>query len=404
MNDQLASELASLRIDPTNRRVGSFPWRTLLALLVLGGAALAAGPAYSAIAPTLFKPEVQVTEIVQLAPAAGAVDLTATGYVVPLVVAKVGSKVTGRITKAELREGDVVKAGQVLFELDPRDERSQLATAGARVASARARVETARANLDELHVQLARESKLVESGASTRSKVEDLEARKKVLERLVNAASAEQSALGAEASAITRTLDNFVIKAPIDGTVTTRPAVLGDVATPQLVLVELADFKSLVVEVDVPESRLALVKPKSPCEVLLDAAPNDRLRGEVLEVAPKLNRSKATAVVRVRVLNPPERYFPEMAARVSFLSKALDEQALKAKPKRIIPGAAIVERNGLKMVYVLDAGRVRLTEVKLGPVAGTGFELVDGPPAGTKLVATPAPDLADGALVKEPSR
>lgn len=405
MNDQLASELASLRIDRSERRgTSSIPWRTLLGVVAVAGVGAAVAASWSTITGTLFKPEVAVTEVVSLAPSQAAVDLTATGYVVPLVVAKVGSKVTARISKSTLREGDVVKAGQVLFELDPRDERSQVATASARVLAARARSETARANVAEVEVQLQREKKLAESGASARSRVEDLESRVAVLRQMVRAADAEAVALGAETAALGRNLDNFVIKAPIDGTVVTRPAVVGDVATSNLTLVELADFGSLVVEVDVPEARLGFVKPKTPCEVVLDSAPTERLRGEVVEVAPKLNRSKATAVVRVKVLQPPERYFPEMAARVSFLSKALDEAALKAAPKRIVPAAAIVDRNGGKMVYVVADGRVRLASVKLGPAVGGGFELLEGPNPGARLVSSPPAELADGAAVKEQSK
>ena len=52
---------------------------------------------------------------------------------------------------------------------------------------------------------------------------------------------------------------------------------------------------SLLVETDVPEGRLHLVKKGGPCEIVLDAYPDKRFRGEVVEVSPRLNRAKATA-------------------------------------------------------------------------------------------------------------
>ena len=86
-----------------------------------------------------MKPEVEVTEIGWVSPAQATIDLTSTGYVVPQRVAKVGAKVTGRITKVNIVEGQEVKTGDLLFELDPTDQRSAVASAQARALAAQAR-------------------------------------------------------------------------------------------------------------------------------------------------------------------------------------------------------------------------------------------------------------------------
>jgi hypothetical protein len=57
--------------------------------------------------------------------------------------------------------------------------------------------------------------------------------------------------------------------------------------------------------------------------------------------------------------------------------------------------------NGSRVVYVVDDGKVRLTPVSVGPAFGSGFELLKGPGAGTRLVKDPPPTLADGHSVKE---
>ena len=136
-------------------------------------------------------------------------------------------------------------------------------------------------------------------------------------------------------------------------------------------------------------------------EIVLDAYPDKRWRGEVAEVSPQLNRAKATATVKVRFLDRDDTVLPEMAARVSFLDAPLDPAKLAEPPKTIVPGNAVADRAGAKVVFVLDAGRVRMTPVTLGAPFGDGFQLTSGPPVGTKLVSDPPATLADGQSIKE---
>ncbi len=373
----------------------------------------------------LFKPEVTLTEVAVISPAQATVDLTGTGYVVPQVVAKVGAKVSGRVTRADLREGDSVKAGQVLFLLDPSDQRSAVASAQARAAAARAkaaaaraRARVARANVDENKVQFERKKKLAASGAETKASADDLEARVKSLEEQVHASDAEAVAADADAdsahaevNALAVTLGDMTIPAPISGTAVTKPAAVGDVVGPTSTLVELADFSTLLVEVDVPEARMGMIKRGGPCEVVLDAYPDKRLRGEVVEVSPRLNRAKATGTVKVRILDgegdphaAPDggaapapvaptgagvQILPEMAARVSFLQKALDAAQMKEPPKKVIPAAAVAERAGGKVAFVVEDGKARMVPLVLGPPFAGGFELKDGPAPGARVVKAP---------------
>ena len=69
-----------------------------------------------------------------------------------------------------------------------------------------------------------------------------------------------------------------------------------------------------------------------------------------------------------------------------------------------VPGSALVERGGAKVVFTLDQGNVRMVPVKLGQPFGDGFELVDGPAPGTKLVSQPPATLEDGQAIKERSQ
>ena len=400
----MAHDLSQLKIDRSSPPPPK-PWGKIaiaaigLGLVVFGGRA-----ALERAQGSWTKPEIEVTEVALLSPAQASVDLTSTGYVVPQRVAKVGAKVTGRVTKTQVREGEHVAAGTVLFELDPSDQKSAVASAQARVLAAQPRAQTARANLADVKQQLERQKKLVATGSVPQATADDLAARYDATEATVKAADAETVAAQAEVAAISTTLDSFRVLAPIDGTATTKPSEVGDVISPMTVLVELVDFKSLLVETDVPEGRMGAVKDKGPCEVVFDAYPDKRWRGEVSALGPRMNRAKATGLVKVRLLDDVEGVRPEMAARVSFLSKPLDPAQLAEPPKLVVPDDAITERNGAKMVLIVDGDRVRAVTVTLGePLGGSGFVLKDGPKAGTKLVKNPPAGLADGQAVKEKS-
>lgn len=411
MADQLSSDLAALRIERTAppRRAGSIG-KVLAVLVVLG----AAGAAYAVGVPYLksqvMKAEVEITEIASVSPAQASIELTSTGYVVAQSVSKAAPKVPGKVLKAYVREGSQVKAGDVLFEIDPVDQRASIATAASQTAAARARAQTARAQLGEARVQLERAEALAKEGISPKAQADDLKARVASLEEAVKAADAEARAAGSLVSALNVTLDGFTVKAPISGTIVNKPPEVGEFVGPQpagiaadMGGVEIADFSTMMVETDVPEQRLSQVKIGGPAEIVLDAYPAKRYRGKAMEITPRVNRTKATVTVKVAFVDDRENVLPDMAARVSFLASELDKEQLKAPPKTIVPAAAVTEVAGAKAVFRVDDGKVRLVPITLGPAFGTGFELVGGPSAGTRVVKNPPKELRDGQAIKEKS-
>ena len=403
MSDQLSSDLASLRIlrdegPPRRSRV----W-TAIGVLVVGGALVGAGVwGYPRVRNEIFKTEVASTEVTMVSPAQASVTVTTTGYVVPQKVSKVGAKVPGRVAKVHVKEGDVIKAGDPLMELEDADQRSAIGASGSRVGVAQARAQAARASLAEIKQQMDREKTLVDRNVTGRAALDDLTARAKSLEEQVKAADAEAKALAAETNTLRVGLQDRAVLAPIDGTVVNKPPELGEIVGPQTPAVfEIVDFTSLVVETDVPETRLSMIQPGSPCEIVLDAYPSKRYRGATLEIGKRVNRAKATVPVKVTFSDPMEGVLPEMSARTSFLTEALSAEALKEPPRKVVPASAIAEREGRKLLFVIEDGAVKAVAVTVGPPFATGLELVDGPAAGTKVVSNPPAELRAGQKVKE---
>lgn len=407
--DQLSSDLASLRIDRDAPRPPSALRRLVVPVLVVAAVGVAGLYAYQRLEGQLFKQEVKTTEIAMISPSQADVTVTATGYVIPQITSKVGSKLPGRIAKVNVKEGDTVNAGDVIAQLEDADQKSQVVAASTRVGAAQARIATARANLAEVSQQVERERALVASGAVGKANLDNLVARESALKELVRAAEAETTVAQADVGTVGVGLKDRIIIAPIGGRVVTKPATVGEfvggIGNVGLVA-EIVDFDSLMVEADVPEPRLHLVKLGGPCEIILDAYPNKRFRCEAAQLGQRVNRSKATIMVKVKFLpSSPEEMegvLPEMSARVSFLSKAIADDAKDEKPKKVVSADAVVERDGAQVVFAINDGKLHAIPVKVGaPVGANAVELLDGPPQGTKVVSKPTSETADGQRIKE---
>jgi len=410
LTDQLSSDLASLRIDRAVDPDRGSTWKKLAVALVVIGALGAAGAyAYPRVRGEIYKTEVTFSEVATISPVQASITVTSTGYVVPQVISKVGAKIPGRVSRVLVKEGDTVKAGQVIAELEATDTRSAIAAANARIVVARARVNTAKANLAEVAQQVKRERTLAEKGAVGQSTLDDLIARQNGLAEMVAAAEAEVKAAEAEATTLTVNLVDRTVRSPIDGTVIAKPIAVGElVGTGDGIVAEIADFRSLLAEVDVPEGRLHLVKIGGPCEIVLDAYPDRRFRGQAVELGRRIDRAKATVKVKVKFTDEMPNggeavVLPDMSASVSFLTEAISDAALKEAPKKVIPASAISERNGRKVAFIVDGNVVHVAPVTVGAPMGNGssFELLEGPASGTRIIANPPPELSDGQKVKE---
>jgi HlyD family secretion protein len=416
--DQLSSDLASLKIDrdaPPRRR----PWGLILTLAIVAAVvAIGAFVVYPRVQASLTTPEVRVGEIVLTSPAQGQVQLAATGYVVALVYAKVAAKVPGRIAEIMVEEGKTVTEGQPVARLEDVDFKSALAASRARGAAARAKISIARSQLAEVKLAIDREKPLVEKGVTAKATLDDLEARYGSLQANVRSAEAEALAADADTKSLETQLGSYVITSPISGTVVEKLVRVGEGVAPGFGtpgVLEVVDMASLVVEVDVPESRLSQIREGLPCEIVLDAYPSTRLAGSVKEIGRRINRSKATVPVKVKFDDPPEKrlikagvdegkplvVLPEMAARVSFLSEKLDPKSLDVPPKLVAPKNALTQRNGRDVVFVFDEGTARQLFVELGNEWAGGRELKTRVPDKTKVVLDPPASLVDGAKVKE---
>jgi RND family efflux transporter MFP subunit len=389
------ADLAQLRINrspdpgtaPFPRRLGR--WLTIgvpAAALVVAAAVLAmSGGALSSALPVHLTPATMVSPI-----RAGAV-LVASGYVVAQRKAAVASKGTGRLVYLGVVEGDRVRAGQVIARIEDADVKAQL-------AQAQANVQVTRAELQDAERSLARERLLGDSGFSSQANLDAAEAR---YQRVKAGIAAAEAAVDAAQVA----LENTVIRAPFDGTVLTKNADVGEVVAPlaasafsKSAVVTVADLGSLQVEADVAESNLEAIGPDQPCDIVLDAYPDVRYPGVVAKIVPTADRAKATVQVKVAFRKYDARVLPEMSAKVHFLPRPT-RVAVDTQPVLVVPGAAVAERNGRSVVFVVERGRAVEVPVVVGRQVGSSVAVREGLRAGVEVVDSVGARLRGGAKV-----
>ena len=394
----LKGELASLKIDRT--RSGASPWRwplflllpLALVLLVLYG--LRARQAFSAI-------EVETTTVAvsrQVEASAGTPILTASGYVVARRKAVVSAKIQGRLSELRVEEGSVVREGETLARLESIDYEAQ-------VTRSKAAVLRAEADLAENRRQLRLADDMAKQKVISDDQREAAASRVKIAEAQLAQSSADLSFSEAQ-------LQNTVIRAPFGGVVVKKMAEVGEsvapippgvnISTSSGAIVALADLATLEVEADVAEANVAKVGSGQPAEVTVEAIPDRRYKAVLRQVIPTADRTKATVMVKVTILDKDKDLKPEMSAKVTFLEPEKQEKAkdADARPVVLVPQAAVATRDGKPTVFLVREGRAQARAIVLGAERQGQVIVQEGLAGGETIVAKPGDELKDGAAVR----
>jgi RND family efflux transporter MFP subunit len=350
--------------------------------------------------------------------------LTASGYVVARRKAVVSAKIQGRLAELRVEEGSRVRQGEVIARLESADFEAQVVRARARVASAQAQVARTEAAIARAEADLAearRQAALAERLAAERVASTDERDAAKSRVAIAEAALRQATAERDQARADLRQADadvhlyealyqNTLIRAPFAGTVVKKMAEVGEsvapippgvnISTASGAVVALADLDTLEVEVDVSESNVARLAPEQPAEVVVEAFPDRTYRARLRQVIPTADRTKATVMVKVTILDRDEKLKPEMSAKVTFLETPTAAAGAPARPVVVVPQEAVVTRDGTTQVFEVTGDRVRLRPVRVGLARQNQIVVTDGLTGSERLVLRPPQDLRDGDPVR----
>jgi RND family efflux transporter MFP subunit len=402
------TDLSRLRINRDAAPAAGAPRRRRSKWLIFALIVAAVGAAVAVRAMTA--PMVVEPATVSMAyPSQSFTVLNATGYVVAQRKAAIASKATGRLEWLGVREGSRVKQNEIIARLENRDVTATMEQAAAAIKLAQANHEQGMAELNEAERGFNRSRDLLAKNFVSQAAHDAAVSRYEKAKSAISGFNASIAVAQANYRATQVGVEQTLIRAPFDGVVLTKNANVGDVITPfssavgsQAAVVTMADMSTLEVEADVSESNLAKVKVDEPCEIQLDALPDVRFRGRLLRLVPTVDRAKATVMAKIRFNELDARILPEMSAKVSFLLREMREGERTARS--VLNPAAIVQREGRSVVFVIAEDKVREVAIETGDKIGELLEVRSGVKPGDKVVLRPADKLRDGARVALPAK
>nr|WP_219857043.1 efflux RND transporter periplasmic adaptor subunit [Stutzerimonas kunmingensis] len=344
--------------------------------------------------PQLPAYRVEARPLVQRVVASGEVDSQS--------LAQVGSEITGVIAARHVREGDAVKAGDLLLELRDDEQRARLLEAEASLQQlidstrpqAQATLREAQHNLEQASRELQRretlfERKILASEPLEQARRAELTARvirdrARFAAAAVAAGGSEEQVLRQRLEAARAALAKTRIHAQVDGIVQTRDVEPGDLVQPGRTLLAIARSGSSEILLPLDEKNLAPIELGQAAKIIADAYPDRVLTARVSFIAPSVDTALGTIDVHLDLQEPTDLLRQGMTVSVN-IETGRREQAL------VLPNDALRARDGSRaQVLRVNAGRVERVNVRLGLLGTALSEVIDGLEAGDLVLIADA--------------
>lgn len=387
--------------------------------------------------------------------------VSASGKIQPKRSVNISADTMGRVTDLAVNEGDTVRKGQFLLQIDPRNLESAYQRGQAGVAASQAQleqfrtaIETARANLALSEENLKRQRNLWAEQLTTKEALDRAETEARLREKeMLNAEQqvATQQARIREQQAVLSSarydLTKVRIESPIDGIVTRRNieqgemVVIGTMNNAGTVLLTLADMSVIEAEVEVDETDIPFVRIGQTAKVTIDALPDKEFTGKVTEIGNSPIQTAGqtgTQATNFKVVVTLDSQIPEVrpgftctaeittatrqqAPAVPIQAMVVREMVLDEKEQIVraprpegrrrsvetpvsaqeLPAGQ--KRKELEGVFVVKDGQAVFTPVKTGIAGDKYFELLSGLEEGVQVITGPfnsVRDLQDGDKVR----
>ena len=356
----------------------------LVLVLLLGYVALQAGP----LAPVPIT--VETVQVKALQPA-----LFGMGTVEARVTHKIGPTVAGRIKRVDVQTGDVVKAGQVLGEMDPVDLDDKIAAQEATIKRAQASVMAVEAQVQELtarkafaEVQSKRYATLLvsqsvsEEGASIkRQELAIASASLAAVLANLDASGQESTRARADRDGLVRQRANLRLISPAAGIVSRRDADAGTTALAGQAVVEVIERGSLWLSVRFDQQRAQGLAAQLPAQIVLRSRAAESVVGRVVRLEPHADAVTEELLAKVEFSVSPAAMPP--IGELAEVTVALPAHA--ALP--VVPNASIQRLDGRLGVWLLEQETLRFAPVKTGATDLQGLvQIVQGLSGGEQLV------------------
>ena len=353
-------------------------------------------------------------------------DYEAVGTVRSKTTSILSSKTVGHILAIYVREGDRVRKGQLLIELDDRDSRAQLQKVQAGLRGAQESLEEMDQNiraaesgrdaaeagkslalatftrykalLDEKSVSL---QEFDEVQAKLKIAEAELERAKRMLQALMakkNQVLAKMDQVKADITSAQTYVDYSRILSPINGIVTSKQAEVGLLASPGVPLLTVEDDSRYRLEVSVEDSLLEKIRAATPVGISIDALGAQRFSSSVAEIVPASDPGSRSFTVKIDLFDKKGKTIGQSVLRSGLFGKAYFHVGTKQILK--VPQSAIMQRGQLVAVFIADSSNIlHLRLIKTGRQYGGQMEVLSGLNDGDRVVVMGVEEVKEGDKV-----
>ncbi|OHB32747.1 MAG: efflux transporter periplasmic adaptor subunit [Desulfuromonadaceae bacterium GWB2_53_15] len=334
---------------------------------------------------------VKGTTIETVKSAAIAETLEVVGTVQARTSAVVSTRIPGTVSVLRVREGDRVKKGQLLAQLDAQENQATAAVAFAGIDEARHGLDEALSRKKLADTTFERYHRLFNEQAVTRQEFDTRQSEKELAAQGVARAEARLKQAQEGSRAATTMSDYTRIVAPISGIITSKQVDLGATVFPAQPLMTIEDEGSYQLELAVPESQATRIKAGTAVLVTLDAL-DASFRANIAEIVPTADPASRTFLAKIKLTQKGLKsgMFGRGALNLGTTVNGIT-----------VPQKSVVERGALTSLWVLDKDSIaRMRLVKTGKTVGERVEILSGLSDGEKVVVGGVEKVSEGAKVE----
>lgn len=305
--------------------------------------------------------------------------IRAVGSFLPEDEVTITPEIEGKVKKVLVDEGDIIKKGQLLVQLE--DRRQTLA-----VAEAGARIRENEANLAYLEITLKRREDLLKKNVLSKQDYDEILSQ-------VNLTKARADSLRAALGRARKDLEDTRVYSPLDGIISEKIISEGEYVDAGKALLKAVNIHPLKLHFTLPESHATLVKLGQLVRARVKAYPGEEFSGKLYFINPQIDPSTRAVQIKAYFDNPGGRLKPGFFADV-FLVKDINEKAL------LVPGEGVIQREGKYLVYLMSNGVAHERTVQIGERLEGKVEILSGLGPQEIIITSGNHELEEGSRVK----
>jgi len=324
-------------------------------------------------------------------------DLLLQGIVGPLPdhSVKVSPAMAGKLSQVFAVNGQTVKRGQLLAQLDDRHIREQLDQQAATVQAAQVNLQQAQAALNFAKENLERQKNLFQAEVAAKKDILAAQNQVETEELHIQSLQSQLHSAKAGSAQIQTELALTQVKSPIEGVVANRFLNVGDTVDPNTPILQIVGLQNVVINALLPADSPQQVKVGEHARIHTDAQGDTNFQATISSISPIIDRASNSIAVQLLANNQSGQLRDGQVVTVLITDK-IDRSAVVIPQSALVPDPNKPEEH---MVYVVRDGKATRVPVVTGNPKGNVVEIIKGLRAGQSIVSAGGYGLPDHSLV-----